>query len=205
MDMSGEYRIAAPRRDVWEALHDPVVLKQCIDGCETLDKVSDTEMAGTMLAKVGPVKARFEGTMTLSDVTTPERYTVSGEAKGGAAGFAKGRATITLLEDSGETLLKYDLHANVGGKLAQIGSRLIAGTAQKIADEFFNRFSRLVAPGAPEPERVREEVAPTERLPPPEREELPPPAEPERRSGLSPVVWIGGVILLVVLLIYAFS
>lgn len=205
MDMSGEYRIAAPRRVVWQALHDPVVLKQCIDGCEALERISDTEMAGTMLARVGPVKARFEGTMTLSDAVPPERYTVSGEAKGGGAGFAKGRATITLLEESGETLLKYDLHANVGGKLAQLGSRLIAGTAQKIADEFFNRFSRLIAPGAAGPERLSEEVAPTETLPPPEREALPPTVEPERRTGLSQAVWIGGIILLVVLLLYSFS
>lgn len=206
MDMSGEYRIAAPRREVWQALHDPAILRKCIEGCEALEKVSDTEMAGRMLARVGPVKARFEGTMILSDVHPPETYTVSGEAKGGAAGFAKGRATITLLEEGGATVLKYDLHANVGGKLAQIGSRLIAATARKIADEFFHRFGGLVAPAAPAPERIAEDVAETEPLPPPERPELPPPSEETGvRAGLSPLVWIGGVILLVGLLIYAFS
>ncbi|NBC33448.1 MAG: carbon monoxide dehydrogenase [Alphaproteobacteria bacterium] len=206
MDMSGEYRIAAPRQDVWQALHDPAVLRQCIEGCETLEKRSETEMAGKMLARVGPVKARFEGTMTLSDVHPPERYTVSGEAKGGAAGFAKGRATITLLEEGSATLLKYDLHANVGGKLAQIGARLIAATAKKIADEFFSRFSGLVAPAEPVPAPVGEEAIETEPLPPPARPGLPPPAgESEGRRGLSPLVWIGGVILLVGLLIYAFS
>ncbi|HZD25875.1 MAG TPA: carbon monoxide dehydrogenase subunit G, partial [Alphaproteobacteria bacterium] len=125
MEMQGEYRIPAPREQVWNALNDPEVLKASIPGCNTLDKVSDNAFTATVTAKVGPVKAKFNGEVTLSDINPPESYTISGEGKGGAAGFAKGGADVKLEEAGSETILRYTVNASVGGKLAQIGSRLI--------------------------------------------------------------------------------
>ena len=145
MDMTGEYRIPAPRQRVWEALNDPEVLRQAIPGCEQLDKVSDTELTARVKAKVGPVSATFNGKVTLGDLNPPESYTISGEGSGGMAGFAKGGANVHLTDEGTDTLLRYDAKADVGGKLAQIGSRLIQGTAKKMADDFFGRFSRIVA------------------------------------------------------------
>jgi carbon monoxide dehydrogenase subunit G len=145
MDMTGEYRIAAPRDKVWAALNDPAILKQCIPGCESLEKTSDTEMNGKVTAKVGPVTARFGGKVTLSDLDPPNSYTISGEGTGGPAGFAKGGAAVSLKEDGDGTVLTYKVNANVGGKLAQIGSRLIDGTARKMAEEFFAKFGSIVA------------------------------------------------------------
>src|SRR5918911_4724471 len=145
MDMTGEYRIPAPRQRVWEALNDPEVLRQAIPGCEQLDKVSDTELTARVKAKVGPVSATFNGKVTLGDLNPPESYTISGEGSGGVAGFAKGGARVHLTDEGADTVLRYDAKADVGGKLAQIGSRLIQGTAKKMADDFFGRFSRIVA------------------------------------------------------------
>jgi hypothetical protein len=150
MDMTGEYRIAAPRDKVWQSLNDPAILQQCIPGCETLERVSDTELNGKVRAKVGPVSARFGGKVTLSDLDPPSSYRISGEGTGGAAGFAKGGAAVSLHDDNGATVLSYKAEANVGGKLAQIGSRLVAGAARKMADDFFARFAAIVgAAGAP--------------------------------------------------------
>ena len=144
MDMTGEYRIPAPRPRVWEALNDPGILKAAIPGCEELHKVGDNELEARVKAKVGPVSATFTGKVTLSDLDPPESYKISGEGKGGAAGFAKGGAEVALTEDGDGTLLRYHARADVGGKLAQIGSRLIQGTAKKMADDFFGNFTRLV-------------------------------------------------------------
>lgn len=144
MDMTGEYRIAAPRDKVWLALNDPAILKQCIPGCEALEKVSETEMNGKVTAKVGPVTARFGGKVMLSDLDPPNSYKISGEGTGGPAGFAKGGAIVSLKDDGEGTVLSYKVDANVGGKLAQIGSRLIDGTARKMADEFFAKFAATV-------------------------------------------------------------
>jgi carbon monoxide dehydrogenase subunit G len=146
MDMQGERRIPAPRRVVWERLNDPETLKQCIPGCESVEKVSDTEFTAKVRAKVGPVSARFTGKVTLSDLDPPTGYTISGEGTGGVAGFAKGSAKIALEEDGGETIMRYGVQAQVGGKLAQIGSRLVDGTAKKLADQFFDRFATAVSP-----------------------------------------------------------
>lgn len=149
MEISGEFKIPAPRAKVWEALNDPVVLKECIPGCEALDKVSDTKFTATVKSKVGPVSARFTGEVTLQDLNPPAGYRIVGEGKGGVAGFASGGAVVTLDEDGpGATILKYNADAKVGGKIAQIGSRLIVGTARKLADQFFTNFAEKVAPGS---------------------------------------------------------
>jgi carbon monoxide dehydrogenase subunit G len=147
MDMTGSYRIAASRDAVWAALNDPDVLKQCIPGCETLEMLSPTEMKATVTSKIGPVKARFSGKVSLGDLNPPESYTISGEGTGGAAGFAKGGAEVRLTEDGAETVLDYTAKAQVGGKIAQLGARLIDGVAKKMADEFFSKFAGHV--GAP--------------------------------------------------------
>ncbi len=171
MDMSGEYRIAAMRDKVWQALNDPAILKQCIPGRESLEKLSDTEMNGKVTAKVGPVTARFGGKVTLSDLDPPNSYRISGEGTGGPAGFAKGGATVTLRDDNGATVLSYKVDANVGGKLAQIGSRLIDSTARKMADDFFARFAAIV--GAPAAETPQAAPAPAAVAPPPVAEPAP--------------------------------
>lgn len=152
MDMTGEEQIAASRERVYEALNDVEILKQCIPGCEEIVKTSETEMTAKVVIKVGPVKAKFSGEITLSDLDPPTGYTISGQGKGGPAGFAKGSAKVRL-EASGEgTILHYEVHADVGGKLAQIGARLIDGTAKKLARQFFTSFSAVV--GEPEESKV---------------------------------------------------
>jgi carbon monoxide dehydrogenase subunit G len=141
MEMSGEYRIRAPREAVWAALNDPAVLKASIPGCKELQKVSDTEMTATVEAKVGMIKARFAGAVTLTNIDAPNGYTITGEGKGGVAGFAKGGADVNLSDEGGETLLRYTAKGQVGGKLAQIGARLIDATAKQMADQFFSSFA----------------------------------------------------------------
>jgi carbon monoxide dehydrogenase subunit G len=150
MEMTGSYRIAAPRDVVWAALNDPEVLKACIPGCESLEKLSDTEMRAAVTSKIGPVKAKFTGKVNLLDLNPPESYTISGEGSGGAAGFAKGGADVKLTEDGADTVLTYTAKAQVGGKIAQLGARLIDGVAKKMADEFFSKFAARVgaAPAA---------------------------------------------------------
>ncbi len=144
MEMTGSYQIPASRDKVWAALNDPVVLKACLPGCEQLDKLSDTEMAATVKAKVGPVSATFKGNVTLSNINPPNGYTITGEGKGGPAGFAKGGADVSLSDDDGVTLLTYAVKAQVGGKLAQVGARLIDATAKQMADQFFAAFAEKV-------------------------------------------------------------
>src|SRR5690349_22931628 len=159
MDMTGEQRIPAPRQRVWEALNDPTVLQQCIPGCEEIERTTPTEWAAKVRAKVGPVSASFRGKVALSNLDPPNGYTISGEGTGGAAGFAKGGASVQLSDDGAGTLLAYTVNAQVGGKLAQIGSRLIDGTARKMADEFFTRFATIVGGPAPAPAPVETEPA----------------------------------------------
>jgi carbon monoxide dehydrogenase subunit G len=144
MTMNGEVQLAAPRDVVWAKLNDPEVLKACIPGCEELEKVSDTEFRATARMKVGPVSARFKGRVTLSDLDPPKGYRISGEGEGGVAGFAKGGASVALAERDGGTALTYDVEAQIGGKLAQLGQRLINGSAKKLADEFFANFAEAV-------------------------------------------------------------
>lgn len=166
MDMTGETVIPAPRERVWAALNDPDILKSAIPGCDEIVKQSETEMTAKVTAKVGPVKAKFTGEVTLSDLDPPSSYTISGEGKGGPAGFAKGGAKVSLSDQDGGTLLSYEVHANVGGKLAQIGSRLIDSTAKKMADDFFTNFSAALsnegAPAATPETQPAEAVAATD-------------------------------------------
>ena len=150
MDMTGEHRIRASRDEVWRALNDDNVLKECIPGCQELEKHSNTEMSAVVVQKIGPVKAKFSGNVELTNINAPESYTISGEGSGGVAGFAKGGADVVLAEDGDETVLTYTVHATIGGKLARLGSRLIDSTARKLAGQFFENFQAHLNPVAPD-------------------------------------------------------
>jgi len=192
MQMSGEYRIEATRDAVWAALNDPEVLKQAIPGCEEIDKVSDTEFAARVKAKVGPVSAKFTGNVTLSDLDPPHGYTISGEGKGGPAGFASGGAKVRLEADGAATVLHYDVEARVGGKLAQIGSRLIDATAKKMAGDFFAKFAEVV--GGPAPA-----------APPETADALAVATAAEASAGARPLYWVLGLIGAVAILLAVFA
>lgn len=146
MEMTGEHLIPVPQQRVWDALNDPAVLKACIPGCETIERVSDTEYKVALTAAVGPVKAKFNGKLLLADLKPPTSYALTFEGSGGAAGFGKGGATVVLAPDGAGTKLVYTAKATVGGKLAQVGSRLIDGVAAKMASDFFARFNQQLAP-----------------------------------------------------------
>jgi len=226
MELKGEYRIPAPRERVWAMLNDPSVLRECIPGCESLEGSAVDGFAARVTTKVGPVKATFNGQVTLSNVKPPESYTISGEGKGGVAGFAKGGADVVLADDGGGTLLSYTVNAQVGGKLAQLGSRLIDSTAKKLADQFFASFAAKAgaealassAPPAPSP-------AVEEALPPAETPIAPPPhpngvvddveevareveEEVEGKAAVGflggPIVW-GLLVILALLLVYGLA
>jgi uncharacterized protein len=156
MKMSGERVIPAPQGRVWEALNDPEVLRQSIPGCQEMVKRSPTEFSAKVMAKVGPVKASFAGDVTLSKLNPPHSYLITGQGTGGAAGFAEGGAEVRLEDVGGQTRLIYDVDAKVGGKLAQIGSRLIDSTARRMADDFFKRFAEVVTSSEPQAEREAE-------------------------------------------------
>jgi carbon monoxide dehydrogenase subunit G len=149
MDLSGEYRIPALRERVWAMLNDPDVLRACIPGCEELEQTADNAFSARVTTKVGPVKATFNGNVTLENINAPEGYTITGEGKGGVAGFASGGADVHLAEDGAETVLTYTASAKVGGKLAQLGSRLLDSTARKLADQFFDKFAQTAGGGEP--------------------------------------------------------
>ena len=180
MDMNGEQRIATNQQAVWEALNDLDVLKACIAGCESIDKISDSEHHVTLTAAVGPVKARFKGKMHLDDLNPPHSYHLRFEGQGGVAGFAKGDARVALSADGADTLMTYTVHAQVGGKLAQVGSRLIDAAARKIADDFFTAFNARVAPAATTGH-----------------------AAPAPKGGVPTWVWLVGGIVVVVALYFA--
>jgi len=146
MDMTGERLIAAPRAKVWDALNDPEILKACIPGCESIEKISDHELKAAAAIKLGPIAARFTGKVLLSDLDPPNGYTISGEGQGGVAGFAKGGATVKLSDEEEGTKLAYVVNAQIGGKMAQLGARLIDSTAKQMAEAFFTKFSDIVAP-----------------------------------------------------------
>lgn len=207
MDMSGEYVIPAPRQAVWEALNDPEILKQCIPGCESVDKTSDTEFEAKVTAKVGPVRAKFGGKVTLSDIDPPNGYTISGEGSGGAAGFAKGGAKVSLSDDPEGTKLSYSVDATVGGKLAQIGSRLIDSTAKKMANDFFGAFADLVAGNIDSQSEDSSDLSATTETASSEPITTPQQDEPtdSTSKGLSPTVWVIGVIVAVLALVFLFQ
>src|SRR5882672_7905733 len=151
MEMTGEQLIPVPQAEVWRGLNDPEVLKACIAGCESIEKVSDNEYKVSIVAAVGPVKAKFTGKLVLSDLNPPNSYSLSFEGSGGAAGFGKGGAQVSLKSESAGTRLSYSAKARVGGKLAQVGSRLIDGVAKKMADDFFLAFNQKLAGPAAKP------------------------------------------------------
>ena len=215
MEMTGEYKIPAPREKVWDALNDPEILAKCIPGCQELNKDSETELSATVKSKVGPVSATFKGKVTLSEIDPPNGYRISGEGSGGVAGFAKGGAEVKLAEDGNDTVLTYVADAQVGGKLAQIGSRLIDSTAKKMANEFFGKFAEEVggpagdaaetadAPAA-EPAPATEPAAapePAAEPAPAPAQEPAPAAQDSAGGGISPAVWVGGLIAVVVVVL----
>jgi len=203
MDMSGERRIHAPRQKVWEALNDPDVLKACIPGCDSMERVGENELKAAAGIKIGPISAKFTGKVTLSDIDPPNGYTITGEGQGGVAGFAKGGAAVKLADADDGTLLTYDVKAQVGGKIAQLGARLIDASAKQMAETFFDRFSAHLAPAAPElaaPSATLAEGTDTPTAPVPRTVgilDLIPPAP----YGIPIVAWLGmgagGLILLI--------
>lgn len=188
MELTGERRIAAPREAVWEALNDPEVLAAAIPGCESLTRSGDNAFEATVGARVGPVAAKFAGRVVLEDIRAPESYRLKGEGKGGAAGFASGEARVSLREDGSATVLAYAVTAKVGGKLAQLGQRVVDGAARTLADQFFERLA------------LRLEAAPAAAPPPEERAEA-----DEEEAGLAPTVWITGLILFLAILVLYFG
>jgi carbon monoxide dehydrogenase subunit G len=144
MEMTGEQLVPAPQKVVWDALNDPEMLKQCVPGCESIDPIAENTYQVLMVARVGPVSAKFKGKLTLSDITPPNSYSIAFEGQGGPAGFAKGGAQVRLTSEGSQTKLAYDVKASVGGKLAQIGSRLVDAAAKKVADDFFKNFNSKV-------------------------------------------------------------
>jgi carbon monoxide dehydrogenase subunit G len=145
MEMSGEQLVPAPQQATWNALNDPEILKACVPGCESIEPLTDNEYQVLMVARVGPVSAKFKGRLTLSDIKPPNSYAIAFEGQGGPAGFAKGSAKVSLATQGLTTKLSYDVKASVGGKLAQIGSRLVDAAAKKVADDFFRNFNEKVA------------------------------------------------------------
>jgi carbon monoxide dehydrogenase subunit G len=190
MDMTGERRIPASRESVWLALNNPEVLKAAIPGCESMEKLSDTELKATAAVKIGPIAARFTGKVQLLDLDPPNSYRIEGEGQGGVAGFAKGGAVVKLSQDGAETLLSYDVKAQVGGKIAQLGARLIDATAKQMADAFFNNFSAAVAasaePGASTAPMAQATLSVFDLI-------------PEEIGGLPIVAWIGILLYLPIL------
>jgi carbon monoxide dehydrogenase subunit G len=197
MEIKGEYRIPASREKVFAALNDPAVLQACIPGCESLEKVSDTELKAKVRMRIGPVSASFSGKVTLSDIDPPNGYRISGEGQGGAAGFAKGGAVVTLREDGAETVLSYAVDAQVGGKIAQVGARLIDGTARKLADEFFGKFAAMVGGPSPSAAPAAADASPAEAVAAPM---MPPPAAAQRGYRHWLVIGVGAAVLILIFL-----
>ena len=205
MDFSGRYVIPASPETVWAGLNDPAVLKAAIPGCQAIQKTGPDDFEATATIKIGPVKATFKGKVTLADQDPPHRLTLRGEGQGGVAGFAKGEAEVTLTPEAGGTALAYTAKANVGGKLAQIGQRLIDGAAKQIADEFFAHFAEAIAPAPAAAEGLPPDVTDAEAPPPFTTDEVPALAGAGKREGLAPEIWVVGLIAVVVILLALFS
>ncbi|MFT4025952.1 MAG: carbon monoxide dehydrogenase subunit G [Novosphingobium sp.] len=192
MRMTGEQRIAAPREKVWAALNDPEVLRQCIPGCQSLVKEADDRMKATVEIKIGPIGAKFDGAVTLSELNPPESYTITGQGQGGTVGSAKGGAKVRLAAASGETVLSYQVDAEVGGRLAQLGGPIIDATAKQFAGKFFQKFGEVVGGVAAEPPLVKS-AAPAA----PAADAMTAPIAPAPRQG-APWAWIALVVLALV-------
>ncbi len=190
MKLSGEHLIPASRQTVWDALNDPETLQTCLPGCEELDRVSDTELTARITTKIGPVKATFTGKVTLCDLDPPNSYTLNGEGQGGTAGFASGSANVNLSEKDGGTLLQYTVEAKVGGKLAQIGSRLIDSVTKKLAAQFFGALVERLSAGAD-----------TETAGAADESAAPPPQPAPTRRAIPTPAWVIGIIGVVAVLI----
>lgn len=160
MKMTGEQHIRLSQPDVWKALNDPAILQACIPGCESIESTANNEYKVIMTAAIGPVKAKFDGKLALSDINPPHSYSLAFQGSGGAVGFGKGGAHVSLVPENEGSLLTYEAHAQVGGKLAQVGSRLIDGVARKMAEDFFTRFKAAVEPPAVEPAAAEAAVVP---------------------------------------------
>lgn len=184
MDMTGEQQIPAPRDLVWRGLNDPEILKQCIPGCEKLERTAPDQFEALVALKIGPIAARFTGRVSLQNVNPPQSYTLVGEGQGGVAGFGKGSADVSLMEENGQTRLSYQVKAQVGGKIAQLGARLIDATARKLAEDFFGRFNEVLsaqsAAATPPDAIIEEEVQQVGLL----------------AQWLSPAIWVPAIILL---------
>ncbi|SVE26451.1 uncharacterized protein METZ01_LOCUS479305, partial [marine metagenome] len=191
VEIKGRYLVSAPPEQVWKALNDPSILGKCIPAIETLEKKSATEFSATVTAKVGPVKAKFAGQVTLSDLDPPRGYRITGEGQGGVAGFAKGTCVVTLAGSEGKTELSYEAEAQVGGKLAQIGSRMVVGVARKMADEFFRAFAEQIGNGM----TTTGEVGGNSRLVEDKRK-----TDKPEGQALGPGLWIAGLIAIVAVL-----
>jgi carbon monoxide dehydrogenase subunit G len=191
MELTGERMIQAPRERVWSALNDPEVLKHCIAGCESLERSGPDAFAAVVAVRIGPVSARFKGSLRMTDIVAPERYTLHFDGQGGVAGFGKGSADVVLAEEGAQTRLRYTARAQVGGKMAQVGSRLIDATAGKMTEEFFSAFEARLRPVEVEPALAPEPGGAVAAPPVP----VPAPAR------VPPWVWVGGV-LGVLLLLY---
>ncbi|MBN9557430.1 MAG: carbon monoxide dehydrogenase subunit G [Alphaproteobacteria bacterium] len=211
MDFSGRYLIPASPDVVWNAIQDPDVLKACIPGCETLTKTSDTTFEAVATLKIGPVKASFKGKVELTEMDPPHRCVLKGEGQGGVAGFARGQAEVKLSPEPAGTALTYTAKANVGGKLAQIGQRLVDGAAKQIADDFFARFVTAITPepmvldvSAAAPGVASAEAAGIEMFDTSPAENTPP-TQPGAREGLRPELWVVGLIGVIVILLILFG
>ena len=195
MDFKGRYSIPAPPEAVFAALHDPAILKASIPGCESVEQVSPQQFTARAVLKIGPVKATFSGKVTLTPETAPQGFThavkLSGEGQGGAAGFARGQSEVRLAAENGGTVLTYDAKAVVGGRLAQVGQRLIDSAAKSVADDFFAKFTQEMKDKHP----TSVFTAPSSSGPP----------EPAHTEGLSPQIWVVGLIGIIVILLIVFS
>jgi carbon monoxide dehydrogenase subunit G len=201
MQFTGTYTIAAPPEAVWDALNDPVVLKDCIPGCQSLEKTDTNTFAGAAKFKIGPVNATFKGKVELTDLDPPRRCILKGEGQGGVAGFAKGEAEVLLTPEEAGTVLSYTAKATVGGKLAQVGQRLLDGAARQIADDFFARFSARVTTQQAIPTPSDPDVA----LATPPQVLQEPTAGAPVREGLAPEIWVVGLIAIIVILLILFG
>jgi carbon monoxide dehydrogenase subunit G len=202
MDFTGRYVIPAPPETVWDAIQNPDILKACIPGCESLEKTADNAFEARATLKIGPVKATFKGKVTLDEMEPPRRCVLRGEGQGGVAGFAKGEAEVLLAPEDGQTVLTYTAKASIGGKLAQIGQRLIDGAAKQIADDFFSRFVDAISPPVVAPAAAAEDQ--------PEHAATAAPATTEATHSPAPQshareVWVIGLIAVIVILLVLFG